>query len=435
LAVVVLLACSACSSDGDDGEESMDDRLQNLSQAGVYVGGVAYTTTLVGIHFEPRGDDPPFMRVFVSDGLPGGAAEWFEGQARRDGFSFTSVGGRAKLEGRLDPFHTHGTLTLADGVSRVFATRPAGDGAGVFEVTVGPDGAWAGRSLDGSTMEADQTDATVDGFVRSNTGNLYRFHHNDLSRRLGYSRLGGQPDRYTLVVTRRGTEIVGRGGDVRGGRPSENLIALDLPASDVPTPGVYYGRVAMSTDKMAFDINDLAGGRRQLRAYVSDGEPEPAGDIEWFTSPITGDAFSLTSVSGNARIEGTIVADGVSGTITLPDSPPRRYFAAPAGDGAGIYDVTVMPDRGHVGTSEEGGRLELAYEQGMVMGRVVAPNGEAADLLGADLTQSYEYGVEGSMPGTYVAFAAPRGRFLIGRNGDVRGGRPGVNIIGLDKKC
>ena len=39
------------------------------------------------------------------------------------------------------------------------------------------------------------------------------------------------------------------------------------------------------------------------------------------------------------------------------------------------------------------------------------------------------------MPGTYVAFAAPRGRFLIGRNGNVRGGSAGANIIGLDKKC
>lgn len=57
------------------------------------------------------------------------------------------------------------------------------------------------------------------------------------------------------------------------------------------------------------------------------------------------------------------------------------------------------------------------------------------DLLGADLTEAYKYGIQGSMPGTYVAFAAPRGRFLIGRDGNVRGGTAGRNIIGLDKKC
>ena len=213
------------------------------------------------------------------------------------------------------------------------------------------------------------------------------------------------------------------------------MIALDLAAPETVTPGIYYGRVAMTTDKLAFDIKDLADGRKQLRAYVSDAEPEPRGDIEWFTSPVTGTTFSVTSASGGAKIDGTIAADGVTGNLTLPGQPARKYFAAIAGDGAGIYDVTVRSDRSHVGTSEEGGQLELTYKDGMVMGKVTAPNGEAVDLLGADLTEAYKYGVEGSLPGTYVAFAAPRGRFLIGRSGDVRAGHPGVNIIGLDKKC
>ncbi|MGH9276647.1 MAG: hypothetical protein ACRD12_00840, partial [Acidimicrobiales bacterium] len=221
----------------------------------------------------------------------------------------------------------------------------------------------------------------------------------------------------------------------RGGKPGDGIIALDLAASDVPTPGIYYGRVAMTTDKLAFDLNNPPDGRRQLRAYVSDAEPEPEGDIEWFTSPFTGNTFSISSVGGGSKIEGTVAADGISGTLTLAGQPGRRYFAAPAGDGAGIYDVTVRDDRSHMGTSEEGGKLELSYREGMVMGVVTAPNGQQIDLLGADLTESYQYGIEGSLPGTYVAFAAPSGRFLIGRNGDVRGGHPGLNIIGLDKKC
>ncbi len=205
--------------------------------------------------------------------------------------------------------------------------------------------------------------------------------------------------------------------------------------SEPPTPGVYYGRVAMTTDKLAFDIREMPGGQRQLRAYVSDAEPEPQGDIEWFSTPISGDTFDARSASGNARLEGRIAADGVSGTLTLPDGSARRYFAGPAGEGAGIYDVTVAADRSHTGTSEQGGRLELTYKDGMVMGKVTPPTGQPVDLLGADLTHAYRFGVEGSLPGTYVAFAAPRGRFLIGRNGDVRGGHAGLNIIGLDKKC
>ena len=435
VAVVALVVGTSCSSGGDDkGGDALNERLESLASAGVYIGGVAFTNTLVAIHYEGQGQPSPMMRMFVTDGVPGGTAEWFEGKADGNSFKFTSASGRATIEGQIERTETDGSVTLPDGSKRVFFTRPAGHGAGIFDITVDGAGKWTGKSLDGSTLEADQTGPTVDGFVRSSTGELYRFKHNDLTRRLEYARQGGQADTYTSIITRQGTEVVGRGGDVRRGRPSENVIALDLAASPVPTPGVYYGRVALTTDKLAFDINNV-NGQRQLRAYVSDAEPEPEGDIEWFSAPAPNNTFTITSASKNARIEGTIAPDGVSGMLTLPNQPPRRYFAGPAGEGAGIYDVTVAADRSHTGTSMEGGKLSLTYKDGMVMGTVTDPTGASVDLLGADLTHAYRMGIEGSMPGTYVAFAAPRGRFLIGRNGDVRGGTTGVNIIGLDKKC
>jgi hypothetical protein len=436
LLAVLSLAVTACSSGGNDDPppNAIDQRLEDLASAGVYIGGVAFTNTLVAVHYEGQGQPSPMMRMYVADGAPGGAAEWFEGKADGNRFRFTSASGRATIEGTIMRTETDGRVTFADGTRRVFFTRPAGHGAGIFDITVDGAGMWTGRSLDGSTLEADQTGPTVAGFVRSASGEMYRFKHNDITRRLNYSREGGQADRYTAIITRQGTEVVGRGGDVRGGRPSENIIALDLAASPVPTPGVYYGRVAMTTDKLAFDIN-MVDGRRTLRAYVSDAEPEPEGDIEWFVSPITGSTFNLTSASRNARIEGTVSDEGVSGMITLPDQPARRYFAGPAGEGAGIYDVTVAADRSHTGTSLEGAKLELSYKDGMVIGKVTDPAGASVDLLGADLTHAYQMGVEGSLPGTYVAFAAPRGRFLIGRSGNVRGGTAGANIIGLDKKC
>lgn len=435
LATVLVLLASACSNGDDERPNAIDQRLESLAGAGVFIGGVAMTNTLVAIHFEGQDNPSPMMRMYVADGAPGGAAEWFEGRADGNRFRFTSASGRATVEGEIQRLQTDGTVTFADGTRRVFFTRPAGHGAGIFEITVDGAGMWAGRSLDGSTLEADQNGAAVDGFVRSASGELYRFEHNDMTRRLGYSRQGGDADNYTLIVTRQATEMVGRGGNVRQGAPSENIIALDLAASQPATPGIYYGRVALTTDKLAFDVNELPDGQRQLRAYVSDAEPEPEGDIEWFTSRVTGDTFNLTSASGNARLDGAIAADGITGTITLPGQPARRYFAGPAGEGAGIYDVTVQQDRGHTGTSEEGARLELIYRDGMVNGKVTAPDGRSVDLLGADLTHAFRMGVEGSLPGTYVAFAAPRGRFLIGRSGDVRGGSPGLNIIGLDKKC
>lgn len=356
---------------------------------------------------------------------------------RRGGqaFQFTSASGKATIEGAIEATEADGTVTLADGKKRNFFTRPAGDGAGIFEVTVGHDGAWTGTSLDGSKLTAHQTGALVEGDVISSRGDRYPFRHNDLSRRLGYLREGGAPGSYLTVVTRQATEIQGRGGDVRGGRPGGDIIALDLSIDGDPTPGVFHGRVANTTDRLNFEIETEDDGTRVLRSYVSDSEPEPAGDIQWFAAPVPGSTFSFTSKMGDARMTGTIAEDGISGELTLPDGVPRRFFAAPSGQGAGIFAVEVTAERHHTGTSTQGAKLDLRYEDGTVMGTLTAPDGKEFAMLGADLAHAFRYDEEYSKPGTYTAFVAPRGRYVYGRNGDVRGGSTGVNIIGLDKKC
>jgi hypothetical protein len=339
------------------------------------------------------------------------------------------------VEGTIEPFETDGTVTLADGVSRNFFTRPAGDGAGIFEVAVASGGTWTGRSLDGSTLTARQTGTLVEGNVVSTKGERYEFRHNDLTRRLGYAQAGGAPDSYTTVVTRQATEIQGRGGDVKGGKPSANIVALDLDQSARATPGVFHGRVAMTTDRLNFEIVPQPDGSRLVRSYLSDSEPEPAGDIQWFAEKVTGSQFELTSKMGDAKMTGTIAEDGVAGTLALPDGVARRYFAAPSGEGAGIYTVQVAPDRRHTGTSEQGAKLDLRYEEGTVMGTLTSAEGERFAMLGADLAHAFRYTDEYSKPDTYLAFVAPRGRYVFGRSGSVRAGSSGANIIGLDKKC
>ena len=69
------------------------------------------------------------------------------------------------------------------------------------------------------------------------------------------------------------------------------------------------------------------------------------------------------------------------------------------------------------------------------MGTLTAPDGEEFPMLGADLAHAYRYNDEYSKPDTYTAFVAPRGRYVFGRNGERPGRQPGLNIIGLDKKC
>ena len=437
LAATFLPGCADDDSSDDGAAPSstaIDDRLAELSGAGVFVGGVAFTGNLVAIHFDRTDRDAPGMRVFVTDGLPDGNAEWFEGKAAGDRFRFTSASGGATIEGVIEPTETDGTITLADGTTRNFFTRPAGDGAGIFEITVGADGAWDGTSLDGSKLTAQQTGPLVEGDVQSNRGR-YQFRHNDLSRRLGYSVQGGAPGTYLTVVTRQATEIQGRGGDVRGGRPSRDLVALDLSVEGDPTPGVFHGRVAGITDRLNFELETRPDGGRVLRSYVSDSEPEPAGDLQWFSETITGPTFTFTSKMGDATMNGTIADDGITGELTLPDGVVRRYFAAPSGQGAGIFTVMVDEDRHHTGTSAQGAKLDLRYRDGTVMGTLTDPDGNEFPMLGADLAHAFRYQEEYSKPDTYTAFVAPRGRYVYGRSGSVRTGTGSLNIIGLDKKC
>ncbi len=129
-ALTVLPACG--DSDGDDeGAEpaapnstALDDRLAELSGAGVFVGGVAFTGNLVSIHFDQPDDRNAGMKIFVTDGLPAGNAEWFEGPAPGGTFKLTSTSGKATIDGKIEDFQSDGTVTLADGVVRNFFTRP-----------------------------------------------------------------------------------------------------------------------------------------------------------------------------------------------------------------------------------------------------------------------------------------------------------------------
>ncbi len=64
LATVFLLIASGCSGGGDDDTpNAIDQRLERLASAGVYIGGVAFTNTLVAIHYDGQGKPSPGMRM------------------------------------------------------------------------------------------------------------------------------------------------------------------------------------------------------------------------------------------------------------------------------------------------------------------------------------------------------------------------------------
>lgn len=402
-----------------------------------YFGRVAFEGDVIGIALTGSNR---IAKVFVTDAEPGGHAEWFQGPLVRSKLRLTSASGRARLRASFDRVQQtwSGTIKLPGVRTRRIAAFRADKGAGLFDVRVTAGGRYLGRSTGGERLQARRSGRFLTGAVIERNGQRRPFTVMDLSRAFGYRTRSGRPDRYTAIVSRNGTLHYGRGGGqaLKRGRPSRNLLAFDIDTTPAPTPGFYFGRVAFERDVLAVKVDQPdAQGNRRFRAYFSDSEPEPAGDLEWFSGQAAGNAVSLTSVGGGARLRASIEAGLVAGTITYADGRTRRFFALPAGQGAGIYDVTVTPDGVMQGTSEEGGRLTARQDGDFVTTSLTTPDGQTFENRPADLTRTLRYLQKGNEPDAYVAIVAPRGRFIFGRSGNVRGGSTGVNIIGLDKLC
>jgi hypothetical protein len=428
---LVLLAGAGCGDDDED--DGQTQPTPQPMQSAVFFGAVSRTTDRLALAFDGDLQGTSKVRVFLTDGEPGGDVEWFEGDASGGRFNLRSASGRASIEGAYEAEETHGQVTLADGQKRFFHTIPANAGAGSYEITVGADGRYTGTSTDGNRLEARQVGDYVQGTITTRSNERVDFKVTDLSRVFRYSTIGGQPDTYTTIIARHGLVLMGRGGDVKRGAPSPNLLSLDLAESSAPSPGVYYGRTAMTIHQFAAVVDPTAAGGPRLRVYFSDGLD--GGDIEWFVGTVNAGKFDLTSASRRARIEGDLATDSIRGTVTLGGGRQLPVFAVPAGDGAGIYEVEVTTDGRYVGTSEDGSRLEARKDGDRVIGSITPKVGAPVSIFGYDLTHVFHYAVQGSQPDKYLAFASPGGRYIIGRSGDVRGGTAGNNIIGLDKAC
>lgn len=208
---------------------------------------------------------------------------------------------------------------------------------------------------------------------------------------------------------------------------------------------------------VAFDVSPPdADGARDLRAYVCDGLGPPDGMAVWFRGPVDEetvdkleDTVSLTSPGGQETLQiGYLDDREVRGAFTNADGRTSRFIAYPAFAGGGIYEVTLDEDLVYSGTSTDGSTLEgQADEDGNVTGTITTADGEQVDfftqnmaLASADLlteqglpTSYRQFSANGQVPGEYVAVVAPGGTHWFGRSGNVRGGSPGANIIGLDK--
>lgn len=224
---------------------------------------------------------------------------------------------------------------------------------------------------------------------------------------------------------------------------------------------VYFGWLLGTADvaAVAIEVDRPDGtGKSKVRAYLCDGRGEPDGKALWFVGPLDlaatrkrGSDATLTSAGGREELVLSYVSERrVQGSFTDADGKRASFSAYPAIDGAGIYEVTLDENFRYKGTSTDGNKLDATAEQsGETSGTITTADGEKvkfsvqslslatpAQLSSRGLKTDYgKYRKVNQVPGEYVAVIAPGGSHWLGRSGNVRGGSPGLNIIGLDKKC
>lgn len=221
---------------------------------------------------------------------------------------------------------------------------------------------------------------------------------------------------------------------------------------------VYFGWLLGTPEigAVAFDVSAPNGeDARDVVAYVCNGVGGEEALAVWFKGVVsgalgeTGETQSLTSAGGQEELLIAALNDHeVFGSFTNAFGQSVRYAATPATGGAGIYEVTLDEDLNYTGTSTDGSRLEArADEEGNVQGTVTTADGEKIEFVSRTLAlaspqELAEQGLSENfanfedrnlIPGEYVAVISPGADHWFGRSGNVRGGSPGANIIGLDK--
>jgi hypothetical protein len=167
------------------------------------------------------------MQAYVCDGEPQGDAEWFTGQMTDNTLVLTSVSGRTRLQVELTETEATGTVTLADGIPRRFTAPAAREGAGLYEVTIAPDGQRNGTSATGAKDEGlvRPNGEFTTGTIRLPGGEAVDYR---TQRTAGYEGVANRSDTYTTIVLPGVEKERGRGGDVKADRPSSNVISNDL---------------------------------------------------------------------------------------------------------------------------------------------------------------------------------------------------------------
>jgi hypothetical protein len=223
-------------------------------QHNIYFGWLLGTGDIVALAFDVGATNRQgerVVRAYVCNGLGGanGVAAWFRESVNdetvRGGEQttiLTSGGGQESLTiSHLDDHGVSGTFTGVNGQTLRFAAFPTSDGAGIYYVTLDEGLRYSGTSTNDSMLDgqADEegnvvgTITTVAGQeIEFAAGSLTYSSAEELSEQ-GLPTNYGQfyednlvPDDYVAVASPGGSHWFGRSGNVRGGSPGREIIAL-----------------------------------------------------------------------------------------------------------------------------------------------------------------------------------------------------------------
>ncbi len=188
-----------------------------------------------------------------------------------------------------------------------------------------------------------------------------------------------------------------------------------------------------------------SNGKRVARVYVCDGKPTDAGGFAlWFKGDIAEAGETTLTAAGRTETVTFAVGDSVSGTVKFDDGAVQKFDAPPAVKGSGIYDITIGAGNSYDGRSTVGDVLSVSFagDPLTASGRLTLRDGTAVPIEGTKIPdlvkwfgRSYKRArpiSESFVPGKFVAVIwANHGGHLVmsGRDGDVRKGLPGRNVI------
>ena len=153
--MILLASAVGCGgSDGDDGDETQQPP---KPVDGTFVGKVSKPDTFVSVVADPasKGQERRPVTVYACDA--GRRCELFSGSATGNDFTATAEGGEGTADGKLTRRSASGSLELPGGDSVSYKADRATAAAGVYNLTVSPNGRIRGASAAGVALTGTST--------------------------------------------------------------------------------------------------------------------------------------------------------------------------------------------------------------------------------------------------------------------------------------